>query len=504
MSAVVLPAAQQGEVAAVDLGSNSFHMMVARGDSDGLQVIDRLRESVRLAAGLAPDRSLLPEVETRALACLQRFGQRLMHLPPERVRVVGTNTLRKMKRGAAFIAAAEKALGHSIEIISGREEARLVYGGVIQGMGAEKPRRLVVDIGGGSTEIIIGKGRQPRLMESVSLGCVTHHQLYFSGGDITAQNFARARMAARLQLEFLERRYRRAGWDLAIGASGTVRGAWRVLMEQGWSKDEITREGLEKLVALLIERGHVSKIDFQSLREDRRPVFAGGLAVLVGVFDALQIERMQTSEHALREGVIYDLLDRLGNGDVRAESALAMARRFDVDLRHAAKVEATALKLLEQVAVDWELDRRTGAKLLAWATQLHEVGLLVSHDSYHKHGEYILKNCDLAGFSRTDQQLLAALVRLHRGKFTLGTVAELPLAWQETVQRLAILLRLAALLHRSRVPHAQLPIKLAAGKRSLDISFTRKNWLRHHPLTQADLEREAEFLKAAEFKLKLD
>ncbi|HVT36884.1 MAG TPA: Ppx/GppA phosphatase family protein [Nevskiaceae bacterium] len=505
MSAVVLPAPQQGaEVAAVDLGSNSFHMMVARGGADGLQVIDRLRESVRLAAGLTADRRLDPEMQARALACLQRFGQRLMHLPPERVRVVGTNTLRKLKKGAAFIAAAEAALGHQIEIISGAEEARLVYGGVIQGMGSEKPRRLVVDIGGGSTEIIIGKGRQPRLVESVSLGCVTHHQLYFGSGEITAQNFARARLAARVQLEFLERRYRRAGWDLAIGASGTVRGVWRVLMAEGWSRDEITREGLEKLVELVLQRGHVNRIDFPALREDRRPVFAGGLAVLVGVFDALQIERMQTSEHALREGVIYDLLARLGSGDIRGESALAMARRYHADLRQAAQIERTTQKLLDQVAADWELDRKSGAKLLGWATQLHEIGLVISHNSYHKHGEYILRNCDLAGFSQTEQFILAALVRLHRGKFTPSALDDVPETWRETVQRLAILLRLAALLHRSRVPHAQLPIKLAAGRKSLDVSFTRRNWLSRHPLTRADLEREAEYLKAIEVRLKLD
>lgn len=505
MSAVVLPAGSSNpEVAAVDLGSNSFHMMVARSEGNELQVIDRLREPIRLAAGLDADKRLKPEASAIALACLQRFGQRLRHLPPERVRVVGTNTLRKMKKGAEFIAAAEAALGHDIEIISGVEEARLVYGGVTHGMGGERSRRLVVDIGGGSTELIIGRGAQPKLMESVSLGCVTHTQLYFGNGEINKQNFRKARLAARVQLEFLERRYRRTGWDIALGASGTIRGVWRVLMAEGWCDQEITREGIEKLVNLVIERGHISKLNFDALREDRRPVFAGGLAVLAGVFDALQIQRMQTSEHALREGVIHDLLGRLANKDVRAESVSATARRYGSDQRHAQNVSRTALKLLDQVAVAWELDKRSAGKLLGWAAQLHEIGLVIAHNSYHKHGEYILRHCDLQGFSQTEQKLLAALVRLHRGKFTPGALDDLPQAWRETIQRLALVFRLAALLHRSRVPQAKLPLRLKAGRRSLEVEFTQKNWLARHPLTQADLEREVDFLKAIDVKLTID
>lgn len=505
LSTVVLPAQRSNaEVAAVDLGSNSFHMMVARSEGSELQVIDRLREPIRLAAGLDADKRLRPDAQIAALACLQRFGQRLRHLPPERVRVVGTNTLRKMRKGGDFLAAAEAALGHSVEIIAGAEEARLVYGGVTHGMGNENPRRLVVDIGGSSTELIIGRGTQPKLMESVSLGCVTHNQLFFGNGEINRVNFRKARLAARVQLEFLERRYRLAGWDIAIGASGTVRGVWRVTMAQGWCEQEITREGLEKLVALVIERGHVSKLDFPELREDRRPVFAGGLAVLAGVFDALQIERMQTSEYALREGVIHDLLGRLANKDVRAQSVMATARRYGADLRHAQNVERTALKLLEQVATAWQLDRKTGAKLLGWAARLHELGLVIAHNSYHKHGEYILRNCDLQGFSQTEQKLLAALVRLHRGKFAVTALEDLPQVWMEPMQRLAIIFRLSSLLHRSRMPHAKLPIKLEAGRKSLNIQFTQKNWLARHPLTVADLEREAEYLKAIEVKLKVD
>jgi exopolyphosphatase / guanosine-5'-triphosphate,3'-diphosphate pyrophosphatase len=494
---------RSAEVAAVDLGSNSFHLMVAREQGPELQVLDRLREPVRLAAGLDEEKKLSAAVQERALECLQRFGQRLAGIPADRVRIVGTKTLRKLRKSAEFVKLAGKALGHDIEIISGLEEARLVYAGVTHGLGAAPARRLVVDIGGGSTELIIGKGAEPRLMESVALGCVVHTQRFFADGEISEKRFRKARLAARVELEFLEDRYRKAGWDVAIGASGTVRGAWRVMRAKGWADDELTRDGLEKTVELLIETGHTDKIDYADLREDRRAVFAGGVAVLAGVFDSLKVERMQTSENALREGVIYDLLGRLTDGDIRGDTIAALAQRYGVDLPHAADVEATALKLLDQVAGDWKLEKKLSRLLLGWAARLHECGLVIAHAGYHKHSEYLVRHADLPGFSQTDQRLIAALVRLHRGKFSDAAWADLPEAWVEPIQRLAVLLRVAVLLHRSRVPGARPRLQLAAGKRSLELQFP-KGWLEEHPLTAADLELEEDYLKSVEFKLKFE
>jgi exopolyphosphatase/guanosine-5'-triphosphate,3'-diphosphate pyrophosphatase len=496
-----LRAATEGEVAAVDLGSNSFHMLVARANGSELQVIDRLREPVRLAAGLDADRRLGPDAQARALACLQRFGQRLQNIPPDRVRAVGTNTMRKMKRGTDFHAAAELALGHSIEIISGVEEARLVYGGVTHGMGAANPRRLIVDIGGGSTELIIGRGSEPRMMESVGLGCVVHQARHFDDGVLSRSRFREARLAARVDLEFLERRYRKAGWDVAIGASGTVRGVWRVMREQGWAEEELTREGLDKTIDLVVSRGRVDRIDFPALREDRRPVFAGGLAVLAAVFDSLGIERMETSERALREGLIYDLLGRLSDHDVRDQAVQAMATRYGADEIHATAVQGTALRLLKQVQNTWKLEPKFAARLLGWAAHLHEIGLVIAHSAYHKHGEYILRNADLQGFSQTDQRLLAALVRLHRSKFNLAALDDLPTPWVESVQRLAILFRIAFLLHRSRTPDLRPNVKIAVNRRSITLRFPRL-WLSKYPLTQADLAQEAEYLRALQLNLK--
>ncbi len=505
MSAVLRPAAEPGsaDIAAVDLGSNSFHMLVARVVGNDVQVIDRLREPVRLAAGLNADKRLQPDAALRALGCLQRFGQRLRGMPPERVRVVGTNTMRKLRNSRDFHAAAEAALGHEIEIIAGMEEARLVYGGVTHGMSAERKRRLVIDIGGGSTELIIGRGAAPKLMESVSLGCVVHTQRFFEDGEITAARFKRAQLAARVELEFLERPYRKAGWDVAIGSSGTIRGIWRVILAQGWSKQHITREALAKTIDLVLSRRHVDEIDFADLREDRRPVFIGGLAVLAGIFDTLGIEAMETSERALREGLVYDLLGRLSNHDVRDDSVQAMAERYGVDARHAADLSRTALKILDQTARAWVLDPRLTRQFLRWAAQLHEVGLVITHNGYHKHSHYILRNSDLQGFSQTEQKLLAALVRLHRGRFAPEVLDELPTIWVEPLKRMAMILRLAYLLHRSRTPDLRPPVRVTANRRGYELAFSQKTWLDKHPLTRADLEREAEVLAAAQLRLKL-
>ncbi|SEQ29443.1 exopolyphosphatase / guanosine-5'-triphosphate,3'-diphosphate pyrophosphatase [Solimonas aquatica] len=493
------------EFAAIDLGSNSFHMLVARMSGGELQVIDRLREPVRLAEGLdgGGSRNLRTDVAQRALNCLRRFGERLRGIPAAHVRAVGTNTMRKLAANSGFHAEAEAALGHSIEIIAGLEEARLVYRGVIHGRGRAHPRRLVVDIGGGSTELIIGRGEEPRLMESVSLGCVVHTRKFFEDGRISEARFKRARLAAGVELEFLQQPYRKAGWDVAIGSSGTIRGIWRVMKEQGWSDEHLTREGLEQVIALALKRKDIGDIDFPGLREDRRPVFIGGLAVLAGVFDTLDIRRMETSDRALREGLLYDLIGRLSDHDVREQAVASMAERYGVDLVQAENLERTALQILDQVGEAWDLEPHLAGQFLRWAARLHEVGLVITHNGYHKHGEYIVRHSDLAGFSQTDQKALAALVRLHRGKFAAGALAELPQNWVEPLRYLAMILRLAYLLHRSRAADLKPPLRVQATRRTLDLQFTRKHWLDEHPLTRADLEREAAHLETLPMKLRL-
>lgn len=489
-------------IAAIDLGSNSFHMKVARLRDGELSVLDRLREMVRLAGALDEDNRLVPAATAPALACLKRFGERVRHMPAGSVRVVGTNTLRRAHNSAEFIAAAEAALGHPIEVISGVEEARLVYLGVVQSVANDGQRRLVIDIGGGSTELIIGEGLQPTYMESLYMGCVNMSEAYFPDGKISRKRLRRAGIAARIELEPHEARFRRLGWEEAIGTSGTIRAVERIVTEAGWSNEGITWPALKRLLAALVKAEQVERLKLPGLSADRVPVFPGGVVVLHAAFEALGIERMLLSDGALREGLLYDLMGRIRHEDVRSRTVTALAKRHDVDPDQAVQVERTVLRCFAQVVEDWSLGGDLPQQLLRWAAQLHELGLDIAHNQYHKHGAYILENADLLGFSRQEQHLLAVLVRAHRRKYPISVVGALPANWVPIMQRLIVLLRLAVVLHRSRSPDPLPPIELKGKPGSLVVQFP-KHWLREHALTRADLEEEAEFLRAADIQLKV-
>lgn len=501
-----MPATDSGsatdQVAAIDLGSNSFHMVVARLDGAGLKVMDRLREPVRLAAGLGPDKRLDPAAVERALECLERFGQRLRELPSGAVRAVGTNTLRKARDRRPFLAAAGRALGHDIEIVSGYEEARLIYLGVAHSLADDEDRRLVMDIGGGSTELIIGERFAPRLMESLHVGCVSATAVHFPDGRITARRLARAELATRRELEPVAAGFRELGWSRAVGASGTIRAIERILRESGWSPGGITPAGLQRLRKALVAAGHVERLALKGLGAERAQVIPGGFAVLAGAFEHLGLERMEAADGALREGLLYDLLGRIRHEDVRSASVTGLARRYHADAAQAARVETTALYLLDQAAAGWRLEGAATRRMLGWAAQLHEAGLDISHSQYHKHGAYIVGWSDLAGFSRDEQQVLATLVRAHRRKFPLGQFRELSGDWRRTAVHLGVLLRLAVVLHRGRSPQPLPAVTLAVDGRELALRFPA-GWLERHPLARADLEEEAAYLANAGFTLTL-
>jgi exopolyphosphatase/guanosine-5'-triphosphate,3'-diphosphate pyrophosphatase len=386
-------------IAAVDLGSNSFHMIIARFEDGQLDVVDRLREQVQLGAGLDRYKRLTPETRQRALECLGRFGQRLRDLPQGSVRAVGTNTLRMARNSDTFLLEAERALGHPIEIIAGREEARLIYLGVAGSIADDRGQRLVIDIGGGSTEYIIGMRSEPFYRESLFMGCVSFAKRFFAKGRITRAALNRAEIAARQELQTIETFYRQVGWAQAIGASGTILAIARVLQANGWGDGTITRAGLDSLRAALLAKGQVEKLDFEGLRRDRAPIFPSGVAILSASFDMLQIERMQVSDGALREGLLYELLGRIHHEDVRektvAVTVAVLVERSRLDTSHAERVAATAAMLFTQVAAGWGLDAEDG-QLLQWAARLHEVGLSVAHNQFHRHGAYILTHADLA------------------------------------------------------------------------------------------------------------
>ena len=489
------------QFAAIDLGSNSFHMVVARQEDNAITVIDRERDMVRLAAGLDGRNLLTPEASERALDCLARFGERLRGLKPDNVRVVGTNALRKAKNSRQFIAEAEKALGFSIEIISGVEEARLIYLGAAQTLQGDRGRRLVVDIGGGSTELIIADRSEPVFLESLYMGCVSISEKYFPGGIIDKARMKRAQLAANLELEPNTATLKGLAAEDVIGTSGTARAINNVLQENGWSETGITRKGLKKLVGAVIKAGRADDLSLAGLSEERRPVFAGGVAVMAAIFKALELEFMRVSEGSLREGVLYDLIGRVLFEDRRAVTVLDLMKRHHIDVEHGNRVRATALMLFDQVSETGLLERER--RMLGWAAQLHEIGLMIAHNQHHRHGGYVLAHMDLPGFSRQEQGALSVMVRLHRRKFHTAMIEESIYVRSDALGLLTRLLRLGVLLNRGRTPIELPKISIAIERaRSMKLAIPRA-WLADHPLTAADLEQEVELLSAAGYELRI-
>jgi exopolyphosphatase / guanosine-5'-triphosphate,3'-diphosphate pyrophosphatase len=475
--------ASQPFLAAVDLGSNSFRMVLAEAIDGQLRRVDSRREGVRLAAALGSDNRLDPEGEARALACLERFGQRLRDLPAANVRAVGTNTLRRARGVGGFLERARVALGHPVEVISGQEEARLIYQGVARELAAAPARRLlVVDIGGGSTECVLGEGEQPQRAESLYMGCVGMTQAFFPAGEIRREQLARAELAAGVELEALAGELRQTTWDATVGASGTVRAVAAVARRNGWCRDGITSRALERVRKSLLDAGDVRSLRLSGLSRERAAVFPGGVAILWSIFTAFGLEKMAVSDGSLREGVLYDLLGRLGPGDVRPRTLARLQEQYRVDLAQAARVEATALALLATAPADWELGGAQAAAWLAWAARVHEIGLAVAHGGYHKHGAYLLTHSELAGFSLQEQRRLALMVRGHRRKLPATLFDELPAVERTPALRLTLLLRLAVLLHRARSPRELPPVTVGNGDRGVRLRFPR-GWLEERPLT---------------------
>ena len=486
--------------AAVDLGSNSFHMIVANLVDGRLQIIDRMKEMVRLASGLNDKHELSKESMQQALECLQRFGQRIREIPHLNVRAVGTNTLRQARNGTDFLSRALIALGHPIEIIAWREEARLIYSGVAHSLYDEVNKRLVIDIGGGSTELIIGRGFDTYYTESLYMGCVNVGQRFFEDGKIKAKKMRKAILFAMQELESIETTYKKMGWDQALGSSGTILSIRDVVQAQGWCDAGITSSALTRLMETLIAMGDSESINFVGLPERRKPVFASGVAILCGVFEALNLDRINVSEGALREGLLYDLIGRVHNEDIRDKTILDVSQRYNIDMEQANKVKETAELFFHQVTVDWELDERMDLKLLLWGALIHEMGLSVAHNQYHRHGAYLIANSDLAGFSRQEQIKLAMLVRSHRRKFPLEEFESITQSRRVSIIRLCVLLRLAVVLHRSRSNSSLPEIQISVNKNKINLNFP-SGWLDQHPLTLVDLNTEQSFLQNADIRL---
>ena len=471
-------------LAAIDMGSNSFHLAIARVDHGEVKKVASMSEKVQLAAGLDENKNLTEAAQQRGLACLSRFVGRLGSVQPNRLRIVATNALRQAKNGHEFIQKAAEILPKHIEIIAGREEARLIYLGVSHTM-VNSGRRLVIDIGGGSTELIIGEEFEPIHTESLQMGCVAFTKAFFVDGEINQKSFDKAVVAARKELSGIANTYKEAGWDTVVGSSGTIKACRQITVNMGWSneKEELTRDGLDKLKEKLLKYKHVD-----GLKEDRRAVLPAGIAILYAIFDVLELDKLVYSDGALREGVMYDLLGRFQHEDIRDRSVQALMGRYNADPKQAERVVNMAQHLFDGVADSLKLTTED-SDLLRRAAYLHEIGLAISHAGYHRHGAYLLQHSDIAGFSQIDQNHLSHLVAHHRRKLRSDARVDVMKVGGNKLVYLCLLLRLAVLLNHSRSDQMLPAIELTVGNAQqwqLSVSGNAAQW----PLLVADLHDE--------------
>ncbi len=486
--------AEYTTLAAVDLGSNSFHCQIARVDGEQLYPLDALREAVQIGAGLTHDKLLDDAAQTRALACLQRFGERLRSFAPSEVRALGTNTLRVAKNTAAFLKKAEAALGFPIEVIAGREEARLIYLGVAHSLPASDERRLVVDIGGGSTEVIVGAGYKPQRLDSLYMGCVSYSRQFFGDGKLTKGAMKQAELAARTELQHVVAGFARRNWDHAVGSSGTARALAQVLRACGFADGAITPEGLEKLRALLLKAGDLSNLQIEGLKPDRAMVLPGGFAIMSAVLEELGIESMAVADGAMREGILHDLLGRTRHRDTREATVHQFTQRYHVDQPQARRVGALAANLYDRFAQPNE----RAAQILAWAAKLHEIGISVAYGGYHRHSAYIIANADMPGFTRDEQHRIAQLVLAHR-----RSLKKIQPELDENIDwRMLFALRLAVLFcqRRSEINPRVLGAKAGDARFKLELDPA---WLQRNPLTLTALREEIREWEKIGFEVKI-
>ncbi len=489
-------------LAAVDLGSNSFRLSIGRVVQHAgvaqIYAIDRLKEHVRLAAGLGPDNELDDASIDRAVVALKRFGERIEGFHPNRIRAVATNTLRIASNAQDVLPKLEDALGFPIEIISGQEEARLIFTGVTHELPPSPYRRLMIDIGGGSTEVIIGQEFRPLHMKSLFMGCVSYTRRFFPDGVITEARMQQAVMAARRELETIARQYKRTGWQEAYGSSGTAKGLIAILDETGMSRKGITRDGLERLKNKLVTDGGVDMDTLPGLKPDRAVVLAGGLAIMLAAFLELRIKVMLPGEGALRMGVLYDLLGRDSKHDKRDETVRQFMRRYHVDIRQADRVKRVALELLAQLSLPRDGETEELERIVGWVADLHETGISIAHANYDKHTAYILGNADMPGFSNYDQAQLSAFALGHQGKLPKRIPDD------SRNRRLALFcLRLAVLLCRRREDPGDLPVRLHVHSKRITIRASQQ-WLDSRPLTAYSLESERSEWKKAGFSIHVE
>lgn len=484
------------EIAAIDLGSNSFHMIVARIVNGSIQVLSRLKRKVRLAAGLDENGVLDQAAISRGVDCLALFAERLQGFKAENVNVVGTYTLRSAVNNQEFLRQAQVVFPYPIRIISGEAEAEMIYAGVSHTQ-PEQARKLVIDIGGGSTEMIIGEGFTPLLVNSRNMGCVSFAKQFFVNGEISEQNFNRARQTALERVRDLSEQYRQLGWKHVLGSSGTIKTVHQVIMANIDNDGIITAGRLDHLIERTLKATHFDNLKLSGLIEERADVFVPGLAILSAVFDAFDIQQMRYSDGALREGVMYSLETNFQVTNIRERTAEGLAEQFNIDREQAHRVTQTAV-LLAQQFTGWQSPEQAEElqEILLWAALLHEVGIVINHKNLQKHSAYILQNIELPGFDKEQQRLLATLVRYHINNFRLEDISAGRYEIQDVLS-LIRLLRLAIALNKSRqATESTEEIFLKTDRTSSLWTLTfEPNYLRDNPLVENDLAAEQLQLK---------
>lgn len=489
------------EIAAIDLGSNSFHMVVAKVVDQDLQLISRHKQRVRLASGLDEQRNLDNASIERGLECLAMFAERLQGIDADNVRIAATHTLRQANNAHIFLQRAQEVLPYPIEIIPGTEEARLIYLGVAHTQ-PQAESMLVVDIGGGSTEMVIGKGFDAELVNSKQMGCVSYTDRYFSNGKLSKKNFAQAMLAAEQKLESVASKYRKLGWKIAFGSSGTVKAIHEVLIGLGFDDGIITEERLGKLIDKLCDWNSIDDIQLSGLTEDRKPVFAAGVAILSAIFHALKIKEMFFSDGALREGLLYEMEDRFKYSDIRLRTTENLATKHLVDLEHAAKVKGQAREFLDQVAAELGLKKNNELfDLLEWSALLHEVGLSISLQAFHRHSAYILHHTNMPGFNSEQQLVLSTLARFQRKALKLNEMADFSLFKKKHILGLIRVLRLAIVVNGQRNEDPLPELSLEIKDDEWQLKCVEQDWLENNKLLHADLLSEQEYWHSAGWQL---
>jgi exopolyphosphatase/guanosine-5'-triphosphate,3'-diphosphate pyrophosphatase len=492
MTEALDPIPEGSLLAALDLGSNSFHLIISRIEHGELRTVETLAEKVQLGAGLV-DSKMTDEAIKRGLDCLLRFSQMLESLDIQRLRAVGTHALRIAQNRRQFTGPASEILGVPIDVIYGSEEARLVYLGVAHSLADDAQSRLVIDIGGGSTEIIIGQRFEPRRLESLTMGCVSFANRFFPGGAISASGYRAAHDKALLEVSSIRRNFHKDNWEECVGSSGTIQAVEELLIQQGWSEGGITHTGLIKLKEKLLSFAHTEDIQLPGLAETRRNVIVPGVAITQALFECLGIDHMRTSKGAVREGVLYDLLGRLTHEDVRERTISALMQRYGVDGDIAANVERRARVFFTATRNIWNLGN-SDWDLLHWVALSHEIGMAISNKRFNRHSAYLLRNSDLPGFSQEEQEQLALLAIAHRGKITENLLSDVADVDRGRFVQLISIIRLAALFKYVELLEQLPDFTLQASQDTLSLEFP-SNWLEEHPLTASEIKSEQSQLR---------